>query len=85
MIASFSTEDSLFFSTEKISPSIHQILSSTPYSLALCLAQASVAGSFSTAKIWSQRPDRAKAMVFPPAPAKASMRVVLWLDVEAPS
>jgi hypothetical protein len=49
------------------------------------LAHASVAGSFSTAKISSQRPLSAKAIVFPPAPAKASMSVRFVLGVTSAS
>ena len=63
--------------TSKQSPWIQTILAATPYSSALCFAHLSTDGSFSMAKTRSQRPDRAKAMLLPPAPAKASMRRVL--------
>lgn len=40
-------------------------------------------GSFSTAQTWSQRPESAKAIALPPAPAKVSMMMVLDAGAEA--
>ena len=47
---------------------------------ALCWAQARTEASRSTAMIFSQRPKSAKAMAFPPAPAK--MSITVFLDEE---
>ena len=44
---------------------------------ALCWAQARTEASRSMAIIFSQRPESANAIVFPPAPAKMSIRLVL--------
>ena len=35
------------------------------------------------AKIWSHLPERAKAIVLPPAPAKVSIRIRFWAGAEA--
>jgi len=60
----------------KQSPCNHTIFFATPYSSALCFAHLSVLASFSMAKTCDQRPERARAMAFPPTPAKASMMMV---------
>lgn len=75
MMASLASDFRRFFNTSKQLPSIHQILLATPYTSALCRAQASVAGSFSIAKTCVKRPERAKAMALPPAPANVSMMI----------
>lgn len=74
-MASFATGFSRFFSTSKQSPSIQKILDATPYTSALWRPQVRVAGSFSMAKTCLKRPERAKAIALPPAPAKASMMI----------
>ena len=75
MTAFFADCFSRLGNTVNESPSIHQIFFATPYTSALCLAQARAFGSFSMAKIWFQRPESAKAIVLPPAPANASIKM----------
>lgn len=72
-----------FFRMWKQSPSNHVIFFSTPYILALCLAQARTAGSFSMAYTRFHRLDFAKAMVLPPAPANASTKIFRPAGAEA--
>lgn len=50
---------------------------------ALCCAQARTEGSFSIEMMVSQRPERANAMLLPPAPAKRSMRTLFEGEVIA--
>lgn len=66
-----------FSKYEKQSHICHSILSDTPYIAALSWPHLATTGSISIAMIFDHLPDLAKAIVFPPAPANASMRTVL--------
>ena len=72
---------SSFWRMSMQSPWYQEIWFCTPYNCALCWAQANALESFSMAYIRLHLPERAKAMVLPPTPAKQSISTAFSGDV----